>query len=70
MFHVAPDDSDLTRFLAPLDHLMNRPVHPLRQIDVETIQGLPPADSPYADCLRTVFDVRRDHHGLILLRTS
>ena len=68
-FHVAPDDVDLTRYLAPLDHLLRRPTNPIRQIDVETIQGQPASASPYADVLRTLFEVRRDHHNLILLRS-
>ncbi len=67
-FHTPPDDTYLTSYLAPLDHLLTRPVHPVRQIDVETIQGQPASASPYGDALRTVFEVRRDHHNLILLR--
>jgi ATP-dependent Lhr-like helicase len=66
-FHVPPDDAHLTRYLAPIDNLLRRPVNPVRQIDVATIQGQPAAASPYADALRTVFEVRRDHHNLILL---
>jgi ATP-dependent Lhr-like helicase len=69
-FHAEPDDSDLPRILAPLDHLLTRSWRPARQIEVETIQGEPAAGSPYADVLRTLFDVRRDHHNLILLRRT
>ncbi|MDA0333748.1 MAG: helicase-related protein [bacterium] len=69
-FHTPAHDTNLARYLAPLDHLLTRSVSPIRQIDVETIQGEPAAGSPYADVLRTVFDVRRDHHNLILLRRS
>jgi ATP-dependent helicase Lhr and Lhr-like helicase len=69
-FHTPPDDTNLTRFLAPLDHLLTRPVNPVRQLEVETIQGEPASASPYADALRTTFEVRRDHHSLILLRRT
>jgi ATP-dependent Lhr-like helicase len=69
-FHTPVDDTNLARYLAPLDHLLTRPVNPVRQIDVERIQGQPASASPYADALRTAFDVRRDHHNLILLRRA
>lgn len=69
-FDAAPEDASLPRYLAPLDHLLTRPVQPVRQIDVETIQGQHASTSPYADVLRTVFDVRRDHHNLILMRRT
>jgi ATP-dependent Lhr-like helicase len=69
-FHVPPDDAELTRYLAPIDHLLRRRVNPVRQINVATIQGQPASASPYADALRTAFEVRRDHHNLILLGNS
>lgn len=56
-FHVEPDDVQLTHFLAPLDHLLTRSFRPVRQIVVETIQGKDAAGSPFADALRTAFDV-------------
>lgn len=69
-FHVPPNDAELTRYLAPIDHLLRRRVNPVRQINVATIQGQPASASPYADALRTTFEVRRDHHNLILLGNS
>ena len=69
-FHVPADDPHLLQYLAPLDHLLTRPVQPVRQLEVETIDGAPAAASPFADALRTAFDVRRDHHTLILLRRT
>ena len=67
-FHVAPDDPRLPEYLAPLDHLLTRARQPVRQLEIETIDGGPAASSPFADILGTLFDLRRDHRSLILLR--
>ena len=69
-FHLPPNDAALPRYLAPIDHLLRRRVNPVRQINVATIQGQPASASPYADALRTAFEVRRAHHNLILLGNS
>ncbi len=68
VFHAAPDDPRLPEYLAPLDHLLTRARQPVRQLEIETIDGAPAASSPFADALGTLFDLRRDHRSLILLR--
>ena len=68
VFHVAPDDPRLPEYLAPLDHLLTRARQPVRQLEIETIDGGPAAASPFADVLGAQFDLRRDHRNLILLR--
>ncbi len=68
VFHVPPDDPRLPEYLAPLDHLLTRARQPVRQLEIETIDGGPAASSPFADLLGAQFDLRRDHHSLILLR--
>ena len=68
VFHVPPDDPRLPEYLAPLDHLLTRAREPVRQLEIETIDGGPAASSPFADILATQFDLRRDHRSLILLR--
>ena len=68
VFHVAPDDPRLPEYLAPLDHLLTRARQPVRQLEIETVDGAPAASSPFADVLGAHFDLRRDHHSLILLR--
>ena len=68
VFHVPPDDPRLPEYLAPLDHLLTRARQPVRQLEIETIDDGPAASSPFADILGTLFDLRRDHRNLILLR--
>lgn len=68
VFHVAPDDPRLPEYLAPLDHLLTRARQPVRQLEIETVDGAPAASSPFADVLGAHFDLRRDHRSLILLR--
>jgi ATP-dependent Lhr-like helicase len=53
----SPDDPRLPDLLAPLRLQLERRVRPVLQIAVETINGLPAAQSPYLDALRAVFDV-------------
>lgn len=67
---VDPDDPQLAEILTPLDHLLTRTLSPLRQIEIEQINGRPAAASGYAEALQRIFEVRRDHHDLILFRRS
>ncbi|MBT3341939.1 MAG: DEAD/DEAH box helicase [Gemmatimonadetes bacterium] len=67
---VDPHDVQLPEILAPLDHLLTRTLSPLRQIVVEQINGQPAAASGYSEALQRIFEVRRDHHHLILFRRS
>ena len=64
------DDSRLAEYLAPLDHLLTRTLSPLRQIEIEQINGQPAATTAYAEALQRIFEVRRDHHHLIIFRRS
>ena len=64
---LEPDDTDLVECLGVLRHLQTRPLQALRQITIETINGDSAAGSPYVDALRTAFELRLDHHDVILL---
>ncbi|MFH1568698.1 MAG: hypothetical protein ABIL09_11935, partial [Gemmatimonadota bacterium] len=64
---LEPGDPDLVASLGVLRHLQTRPLEPVRQLVVETINGEPAARSPYLDALRTAFEVRLDHLEIILL---
>jgi ATP-dependent Lhr-like helicase len=67
---VDADDPRLAEYLAPLDHLLTRTLSPLRQIEIEQINGQPAATTAYAETLQRIFEVRRDHHNLIIFRRS
>ena len=69
-FHLPPDDPDLVECLGVFRHLLTRTLQPIRQLVVERLNGDRAADSPYLDPLRTAFDVRLDHHDVILLRKT
>jgi len=56
-FHVPPEDSNLSRYLRPLRHLLHRKFQPVRRIAIETINGEPAPQSPYVPALRTAFEV-------------
>ncbi|MBI91620.1 MAG: hypothetical protein CME05_00200 [Gemmatimonadaceae bacterium] len=67
---VDPDDPRLAEYLMPLDHLLTRTLSPLRQVEIEQINGRIAATSDYAEALQRIFEVRRDHHHLILFRRT
>ncbi len=67
-FDLPPDDPDLPTCLVVVRHLLTRSLQPIRQLVIERINGERAADSPYLDPLRTAFDLRLDHHDVILLR--
>jgi ATP-dependent Lhr-like helicase len=68
VFHASPEDSNLSRYLGPLRHLLNRKFQPVRRIAVETINGEPAPQSPYVPALRTVFEVLLDYKNVNLSR--
>lgn len=65
-FHAAPDDEELPRYVAPLRHLLTRPLAPLRRISVEEINNENARVSPYLDVLKTAFDVVMDKDAVLL----
>ena len=67
-FNVPCDDPEMQEFLGVLHHLLKREFQPLRRITIETINGEDAARSPYADPLRTAFEVTVDYKHLILYR--
>jgi ATP-dependent Lhr-like helicase len=67
-FHVGPDHPDLPRYLDFLKVRLGRRFSPARVVDVETINGKPAVDSPYATVLRQIFNVTREGSGLRLRR--
>ena len=66
--HLAMDDPDLPAALAPLRHLLQRSLKPVRRIVVETINGENAAKSPYTQVLRSEFETQADTHFLTLYR--
>jgi len=69
VFHVPPEDSNLSRYLGPLRHLLNRKFQPVRRIAIETINGEPAPQSPYVPSLRTDFGVIVDYKSVNLSRS-
>ena len=67
-FNVPCDDPQMQEYLGVLHHLLKREFQPLRRITIETINGEDAARSPYADSLRTAFEVTIDYKHLILYR--
>jgi len=67
-FHVNADDLDIQSYLMVLRHLISRQFKPFRQITVETINGMPAAQSPFVDALRVSFDVLIDYKQVVLYR--
>jgi hypothetical protein len=67
-FHIDADDPDLLRALDPLEVTLTREVQPVQGIDIETINGLPAHDSPFAAALANRFDTIRGRRGLRLQR--
>ena len=59
-FSIAPDDPDMEACLVVLRHQLYREFQPLKQISVEMINDVEAADSPYVECLRSSFEVRKD----------
>lgn len=66
--HALPEDPDLALYFDVLSHLLNRESNPLTCIVVETINGKAAAQSPYAVCLKTLFDVVTEFKHLVLYR--
>ena len=67
-FSVPYDDPQMQEYLSVLHHLLRREFQPLHRITIETINGEDAARSPYADPLRTAFEVTIDYKHLILYR--
>ena len=69
-FKVPHDDPQMQECLGVLHHLLRREFQPMPRITIETINGDDAARSPYADELRTAFDVTIDYKHLILYRKA
>ena len=65
---VPPDHPDLERYLGFLAVLLTRQFAPKRAITVETINGIPATDSPYAAVLERHFQASREPSGVKLRR--
>ena len=68
--NVPHDDPQIQEYLGVLHHLLRREFQPIPRITIETINGDDAARSPYADELRTAFEVAIDYKFLILYRKS
>jgi ATP-dependent Lhr-like helicase len=67
-FHVNADDPDIQSYLGVLRHLMSRQFQALRQVTVETINGLPAAESPFLNALKLSFDTLVEYKQVVLYR--
>lgn len=67
--HLSADDKDLPAVLAPLHHLLQRALKPVRRIVIETINGEDAAQSAYADVIKSEFETQADHRHITLYRT-
>jgi ATP-dependent Lhr-like helicase len=65
---VAADHPELPRYLDFLKVRLSRRFDPARAIEVESINGKPAAESPYAEALRGLFSATREGTGLRLRR--
>jgi ATP-dependent Lhr-like helicase len=70
LIHTEPGDESLVEYLACLNHLLTRPVKPLKKILVETINTAPAGKSPYVPDFKTVFDVLPDYRKITLYRKT
>ena len=68
MIHAGPADEHRVEYLACLKHLLTRPVKPLKQITIETINHHPADKSPYLKDFETVFDVLPGYRKITLYR--
>jgi ATP-dependent Lhr-like helicase len=53
---LPPDHPDLSKCYGVLQHLLSRPIRPLRRVCIDEINGIPAPDSPYLPGLRAGFD--------------
>ncbi|WP_431685993.1 DEAD/DEAH box helicase [Hahella sp. NBU794] len=65
---IAPDHPDIEACLAPLCNLLYRPHQPLKNINLETINGEKATDSPYLVPLSRLFDVQKGYKDVALNR--
>jgi ATP-dependent Lhr-like helicase len=65
---VAADHPDLPHYLEFLKVRLSRRCEPARAVDVETINGVPAARSPFAEALASIFSVTRENTALRLRR--
>jgi ATP-dependent Lhr-like helicase len=70
LIHADPGDGSLAEYLACLNHLLTRPVKPLKKILIETINTAPAGKSPYVPDFKTVFDVLPDYRKITLYRKT
>ncbi|MFA5903827.1 MAG: hypothetical protein WC836_07805, partial [Desulfobacula sp.] len=68
IIHAEPGDDYLVQYLSCLKHLLVRPVRPLKNIIVSTINHVPAGKSPYLEDIKTVFDVLPDYRKITLYR--
>ena len=67
-FHLEPTDPDLERTTGFLHHLLTRNFQPLRQITIESINGIDAAKSKYAEVIGKGFDRVVDFKKIVLYR--
>ena len=67
-FHVEPTDPNVYGTTGFLRHLLTRAFQPLRQVTIESINGVDAARSPYADIIGKDFDTVVDFKKIVLYR--
>jgi ATP-dependent Lhr-like helicase len=65
---VEPEHPYLPDYLRFIKVLLTREFSPLRVVEIETINGEPAPDSPWAPPIAAPFTATRDHHSLKLRR--
>ena len=68
-FKDSPGEENLSRYTAPLDHLLRRQFRPLRSIKVMDINAEPAISSPYIDVLKECFEVHAGGGELVLYKS-
>lgn len=68
-FRVGADHPNFREYVGVLKMLLTREHQPLRSIEVETINGEPASQSPYAVALGEIFRVVREQHKLKLWKS-
>jgi ATP-dependent Lhr-like helicase len=68
IFLVEPDTAELTRYLAVLTHLSYRSFQPVRQLRIETINGIAATESPYLAAIEDQFNLFKDYKAIVLQR--
>ena len=66
--HIPPDDPQMENCLALFNHLLRRPLKPLKRIIIESINNEPAIDSAYVKAFETLFHAHDEGTEFVLYR--